>query len=1085
MMIKQFFRIAFVLLVCLELKAQSTFQPEKYSFFGEEVYVFPFRSNSSEAIPPCLLPLPDGKYIVRKKFSYKMVNYREVLITKDTNDVTCVFHLKNGKPNGEAIFFEEFVNPQRSKRQLKKIERKGNYIDGLETGVWYIANWPSPMLNNFEEGLQHGTSLYFDKKRFYRKYKRNPSKCKTYSISNYNKGIAVGWSYSYKSGKVISKSYKNDLGINDSMYRYFKNGKLKSVRGGMAEKKVGEASKWLFLSQYYANYGYGRRYGRSYVVNENGGNPSWKLSYREYDKKGNLVGYVKYKDENYLFDSIYNDNRKIYLNSINGYKPIDTANYKITEWKQYYRKSVSVTEKITENSEVIKDIRLFINNKGERDTTITFHPKINKGLWIPYITSIESSNDRKKTSYIIPAFDYSYYQYYYRKKDGTWSKGYNSSKIISMDTLNQKVSFLVERYLHTKFYLVDTLVFQGVYKQASYAENRRKLEEYRYDYNDIEQPDLPTVSHSLEEFMQEIDFNTGFTYGYYKYINDKKYHENKFMEYYKADLRDLNKKFKNVIKTNPVILFNNKPFTGTIVYGSSFSDKYNKKKNILYNYVSGCEGTTRSGIVNGKFDGTTEQINKKVKGTRDYESIVDTYSKLHNTDLYYKRFAYINGKLNGEIIMKGNFAKTKYMHDRPWWRNQYKVIGRKKLPMEGGMFVNDSLEGNYFICDARDGDIAIRAKFKNGAFVDSVMLYKNAALHQVIYFKDNLFTGQSKIFLFGGKVSKLIQYKKDTITGAQKVFQFDGSLRAEIVAEKGIAKEKRLFNEKGVLVEETKFLGDSNKVKTANDINDLSWVNFKMTTFQNQVEYSSYNSEYTVGKNEKHWFKNFGRFHAPYLTSKGNCKLYHQSGILAAEGNVRADTLYGDWKFYDVTGKLIHNINFTNQFVKSGLDSVFTYGKIEGFYSNGEKRCESYLLNYELSYDCFIKQDKIKLELLPSNNYDYFSKKQDCVNGSGYAKQYDENGMLQSEGKIVNHLNEGMWKFYDGNLKVNAMGRYMNGKKDGIWISGDLEGLSFVDNACYDFDDPNTSQKILEASKKLNFKIDKYKNGVLIDSSNF
>jgi antitoxin component YwqK of YwqJK toxin-antitoxin module len=70
-------------------------------------------------------------------------------------------------------------------------------------------------------------------------------------------------------------------------------------------------------------------------------------------------------------------------------------------------------------------------------------------------------------------------------------------------------------------------------------------------------------------------------------------------------------------------------------------------------------------------------------------------------------------------------------------------------------------------------------------------------------------------------------------------------------------------------------------------------------------------------------------------------------------------------------------------------------------------------------------------------------------NGSGTIRELQANGYVLKEGKVENHLKQGIWIYYSKFGLPEAIGAYKDGKKTGRWLKGDLGGLNLDDRICY------------------------------------
>ncbi|MBC7861704.1 MAG: hypothetical protein IAF38_01945, partial [Bacteroidia bacterium] len=214
---------------------------------------------------------------------------------------------------------------------------------------------------------------------------------------------------------------------------------------------------------------------------------------------------------------------------------------------------------------------------------------------------------------------------------------------------------------------------------------------------------------------------------------------------------------------------------------------------------------------------------------------------------------------------------------------------------------------------------------------------------------------------------------------------------------------------------------------------------------------------------------------AHYLVD-GIYKSYFENGKILCEGKLSKGVPSGTWKFYNVAGNLINEVNFINN-SKSGM-------LITGYFNNGKLRCKGFVLNWETGYDCSTHQDKTKFEIDYKEAWS-FDGTQILSKGNGGGIFMDENGSRIFSGEFVNNSKNGLWKYYDPNGKLNESGKYKMDVKDGLWFYGDLENLNFEDGACYDENNAYAKKMFQQNQQKLKLRTELYKDGSLIEHYDF
>jgi hypothetical protein len=97
---------------------------------------------------------------------------------------------------------------------------------------------------------------------------------------------------------------------------------------------------------------------------------------------------------------------------------------------------------------------------------------------------------------------------------------------------------------------------------------------------------------------------------------------------------------------------------------------------------------------------------------------------------------------------------------------------------------------------------------------------------------------------------------------------------------------------------------------------------------------------------------------------------------------------------------------------------------------------------------------------------------------NGPQRNYFDNGMLMSEGNLVNGLPQGVWQFYTPDGKLTTIGKYEKGKKEGRWLTGDLGDKKYIGEICLNPDDPQLDFHIAELERTRDIEIQVFKKGI-------
>ena len=501
------------------------------------------------------------------------------------------------------------------------------------------------------------------------------------------------------------------------------------------------------------------------------------------------------------------------------------------------------------------------------------------------------------------------------------------------------------------------------------------------------------------------------------------------------------------ISFNKTFYKNDTLLNGLYVFGENNKPK-DLPKDVIYGRYIGIESGIREGkFVNGKKEGLwltlyTNSIKKQPLNLRTY-----FFSHLKKSRTY-SEINYKNGMYDGTYTYYSKYSALQYNSNSKEPSRLY-----KNYEME---FTRDTLNGlykEYYYNDqllkevryamgvpdgeykeyARSGNLIKRINFKKGALDGIYTDYRNGYINCVAAFKNNLLNDSLVYYYQSGRPRFKIQAKNDTL---QKKISYYPD---------GKTKEMILFNTNSYSVLTKEALGSDSYIETL--------------------------------KAAKHKTLQY---------AEGYYQSYYDNGQLLSEGGIKKGRLSGLWKFYSINGVVIHNVNFVDTSVYLG-DCKYV-SKISGFYTGyyttGVKRCDGYLKDLNLSYDCFTKQDKADLDFYALNFFD-INGKQILKNGNGYYIKYESNGLRVSSGKLVDCDEDSLWRYYTPEQKLTEIGNYVDAEKEGVWYEGSLEGINFEDGACFDMANPNELKAFETSRKRLAIKRLIYKDGNLIQKTSF
>ena len=130
-------------------------------------------------------------------------------------------------------------------------------------------------------------------------------------------------------------------------------------------------------------------------------------------------------------------------------------------------------------------------------------------------------------------------------------------------------------------------------------------------------------------------------------------------------------------------------------------------------------------------------------------------------------------------------------------------------------------------------------------------------------------------------------------------------------------------------------------------------------------------------------------------------------------------------------------------------DSIKTIGKITEWYGNGAVKTQGYVMKELTEYNC-VQEDYTYTQDVYYTNYWSYNGEQLVKNGTGKLITYHDNGKVQALTIIRKGLKDGLYKEWDPDGHLTKTGHYKNGKKEGRWLEGDLEGINYVNDQCFD-----------------------------------
>ena len=502
-------------------------------------------------------------------------------------------------------------------------------------------------------------------------------------------------------------------------------------------------------------------------------------------------------------------------------------------------------------------------------------------------------------------------------------------------------------------------------------------------------------------------------------------------------------------------VISNKTFSknDTLLNGMySFGTKQKPKsypKEITYARCAGVEDGLRQGhFVNGKKEGVWENLftYSAKKHPVDFKAYYFSHVKKVGQ---YNQTSYKNGMLEGSCVYYKKYYPKSYDRNSKEPAKLYKSCEAE--------FTRDTLNGpykEYYHNDTLAKEVHFVMGMPDGEYKEYL---KNGKLLKLINFNKGKLDGKYIYYNSGGRIGCYANFKNNQLSDSLVYYFIDNLPRLKIYANNDVLQKKVSYYEGGKVKEIMEFNPNSTCLLTKESMSSESYIEILKAS-----------------KNPT--LKNANGFY----------KSYYDNGQLLSEGPVKDGSLKGNWKFYALNGVVIHAVNFADTLVylPNSQNPTKIAGFYTGYYSNGVKRCDGYIENLELSYDCFTRQDKADLDFYALNFFD-ITGKQTLKNGNGWVIKYEANGLRVSSGKLVNCVEDSLWKYYTPEQKLCEIGNYVNQEKEGVWYEGSLEGINFEDGACFDMKNPNEVKAFETKRKELEIKRLIYKNGTLIEKKSF
>lgn len=211
-------------------------------------------------------------------------------------------------------------------------------------------------------------------------------------------------------------------------------------------------------------------------------------------------------------------------------------------------------------------------------------------------------------------------------------------------------------------------------------------------------------------------------------------------------------------------------------------------------------------------------------------------------------------------------------------------------------------------------------------------------------------------------------------------------------------------------------------------------------------------------------------------------RYFFTNGQVSQEGRVENGQRSGWWTFRNESGNKLKEIEYTSGEVlaPNGSGDTLRYkGRIRGYHPKGYVLYEGYVMDASFSYSCATETDLSFEDIWYTAFYDSAGN-QTLQQYSGKVYDFHVNTVKRMDGFIRNGLYDSTWYRYSIGGTLESAGKYRNGRKDGRWLLGDLEGINFLDNQCFDAGD---EWRMMQLANELDFTEEIWDNGNLIRTS--
>lgn len=292
----------------------------------------------------------------------------------------------------------------------------------------------------------------------------------------------------------------------------------------------------------------------------------------------------------------------------------------------------------------------------------------------------------------------------------------------------------------------------------------------------------------------------------------------------------------------------------------------------------------------------------------------------------------------------------------------------------------------------------------------------------LITFKKGKKEGLYKEFHPNGYISQTFKYENEKTEGEILDYYYNGALYSTSKVKADIKNGKQVFFHMiGTKATEVEWQDGVVNTKVKKYYPDES--------ISEEIEYT--NTQ--MNGNSTYYYQGTGQ-----ISAKGNYKdglqdgewiWYHPDGKLKQKGAFLKNSPIGHWEEYDINGVLQSAYDYDENTKKNGASKLYFEGKLvrEEQYNKGDiKSYKCYDLDGNLLNEASANRKELEVEM------------------------FHPTGEISAEGKMVNGLKDGVWKFYAQNGALNTSEFYnekgIHGVDTSFYDYGIVESLNYYED---------------------------------------